>query len=48
MAIVPEPFDAEARNGDNLALAIKNDVLAGTLPQVSWVVTNQAYSEHLG
>jgi hypothetical protein len=46
VAIVPEPFDAEARNGDNLALAIKNEVLAGTLPQVSWVVTNQAYSEH--
>ena len=46
VAIVPEPFDAEARNGDNLALAIKNDVLGGTLPQVSWVVTNQAYSEH--
>lgn len=46
VAIVPEPFDARARNGDNLALAIKNDVLAGMLPQVSWVVTNQAYSEH--
>ncbi|HEX4657701.1 MAG TPA: phospholipase C, phosphocholine-specific [Streptosporangiaceae bacterium] len=46
VAIVPEPFDPEARNGDNLALAIKNDVLAGTLPQVSWVVTNQQYSEH--
>jgi phospholipase C len=46
VAIVPEPFPAEAQNGDNLALAIKNDVLAGTLPQVSWVVTNQQYSEH--
>jgi len=46
VATVPEPFDPEARNGDNLALAIKNDVLAGTLPQVSWVVTNQSYSEH--
>jgi phospholipase C len=46
VATVPEPYDAEARNGDNLALAIKNDVLAGTLPQVSWVVTNQQYSEH--
>jgi phospholipase C len=46
VATVPEPFPAEAQNGDNLALAIKNDVLAGTLPQVSWVVTNQQYSEH--
>ena len=27
-------------------MAIKTDVLAGTLPQVSWVVTNQAFSEH--
>ncbi|HUZ56048.1 MAG TPA: phospholipase C, phosphocholine-specific [Streptosporangiaceae bacterium] len=46
VATVPEPFPAEAQNADNLALAIKNDVLAGTLPQVSWVVTNQQYSEH--
>ncbi|HUZ39386.1 MAG TPA: phospholipase C, phosphocholine-specific [Streptosporangiaceae bacterium] len=46
VAIVPEPYPAEAQNGDNLALAIRNDVLAGTLPQVSWVVTNQQYSEH--
>ncbi len=46
VATVPEPFPAEAQNGDNLALAIKKDVLAGTLPQVSWVVTNQQYSEH--
>ncbi|HEY4461071.1 MAG TPA: phospholipase C, phosphocholine-specific [Streptosporangiaceae bacterium] len=46
VATVPEPYDPEARNGDNLALAIKKDVLAGTLPQVSWVVTNQQYSEH--
>jgi len=46
VAIVPEPYDPESRNGDNLALAIRNDVLAGTLPQVSWVVTNQSYSEH--
>jgi phospholipase C len=46
VATVPEPYPAEGRNGDNLALAIKNDVLAGRLPQVSWVVTNQQYSEH--
>ena len=46
VATVPEPYDAEARNGDNLALAVRKDVLAGTLPQVSWVVTNQQYSEH--
>ncbi|WP_329459784.1 phosphocholine-specific phospholipase C [Streptomyces sp. NBC_01497] len=46
VAIVPEPHDPETGNADNLALAIKKDVLAGTLPQVSWVVTNQRYSEH--
>jgi len=46
VAIVPEPLDPESRNGDNLAMAIKNDVLSGRLPQVSWVVTNQSYSEH--
>jgi phospholipase C len=41
LAIVPEPLDAELSNGDNLANAIAADVTAGTLPQVSWVVTNQ-------
>ena len=46
VATVPEPYDPEARNADNLALAIRKDVLAGTLPEVSWVVTNQQYSEH--
>jgi phospholipase C len=46
VATVPEPYPAEDGNGDNLALAIRKDVLAGTLPQVSWVVTNQQYSEH--
>jgi len=46
VATVPEPYPAEDGNGDNLALAIKKDVLAGSLPQVSWVVTNQQYSEH--
>lgn len=33
-------------NADALAGAVRKDVLAGTLPQVSWVVTNQAFSEH--
>jgi phospholipase C len=46
LAIVPEPLDFETGNGDNLADAIEADVLAGTLPRVSWVVTNQRYSEH--
>jgi phospholipase C len=46
VAIVPEPHDPEFGNADNLALAIRNDVLAGALPQVSWVVTNQRFSEH--
>ncbi|MCF3963993.1 phosphocholine-specific phospholipase C [Streptomyces fuscigenes] len=46
VASVPEPNDPETGNADNLVLAIKKDVLAGTLPQVSWVVTNQRYSEH--
>ncbi|MFJ6666824.1 phosphocholine-specific phospholipase C [Streptomyces sp. NPDC091383] len=31
---------------DDIAAAIKADVQAGTLPQVSWVVANQAFSEH--
>src|SRR5580693_3313952 len=46
LTTVPEPLNFETFNGDNLANAIKADVLAGTLPQVSWVVTNQQYSEH--
>jgi phospholipase C len=46
LATVPEPLDPENFNGDNLANAIKADVVAGQLPQVSWVVTNQQYSEH--
>jgi len=31
---------------NDIATAIKNDVLAGTLPQVSWVVASEDYSEH--
>ena len=46
LAVVAEPLDYETSNGDNLANAIEADVRAGTLPQVSWVVTNQRYSEH--
>jgi phospholipase C len=33
-------------NADDLAAAIRADVLNGTLPQVSWVVNNQFFSEH--
>ncbi len=46
VANVPEPLTGIAANADNLANAIRTDVLAGRLPQVSWVVTNQAFSEH--
>ncbi|MGY5031542.1 phosphocholine-specific phospholipase C [Streptomyces sp. 900116325] len=31
---------------DDIAAAVKADALNGTLPQVSWVVANQAFSEH--
>ncbi|MEU8934996.1 phosphocholine-specific phospholipase C [Streptomyces sp. NPDC048409] len=43
MASVPR---ATGSTPDDIAAAIKADVLAGTLPQVSWVVANQAFSEH--
>ncbi|HWG00790.1 MAG TPA: phospholipase C, phosphocholine-specific [Trebonia sp.] len=46
LTTVPEPLNYETHNGDNLANAIKADVEAGKLPRVSWVVTNQQYSEH--
>jgi phospholipase C len=46
VANVPEPLTGLTANADNLANAIKADVVAGTLPRVSWVVTNQAFSEH--
>ena len=36
----------EMTNADDLAAAIRSDVLSGTLPQVSWVVNNQFFSEH--
>ncbi|MCQ4084999.1 phospholipase C, phosphocholine-specific [Streptomyces sp. RB6PN25] len=31
---------------DDIAQAVKQDVVNGTLPQVSWIVSNQAFSEH--
>ncbi|MFJ3712963.1 phosphocholine-specific phospholipase C [Streptomyces sp. NPDC090053] len=43
MASVPA---ATGSTPDDIAAAIRADVLAGTLPQVSWVVANQAFSEH--
>jgi phospholipase C len=46
LAVVAEPLDFASHCADNLANAIEADVRAGTLPQVSWVVTNQRYSEH--
>lgn len=46
MATVPEPLTGLRANADNLANAVRADVLAANLPQVSWVVTNQAFSEH--
>ena len=36
----------ETQNADNIAAALKADVLAGQLPQVSYVVDNQFFSEH--
>ncbi len=46
VANVPEPLTGLRANADNLANAIRADVVAGNLPKVSWVVTNQAFSEH--
>ncbi|HEY2671055.1 MAG TPA: phospholipase C, phosphocholine-specific [Rugosimonospora sp.] len=44
---VPEPSTSGVTdNADNLAAAVRADVLGGTLPQVSWIVTDQAFSEH--
>ncbi|WP_377273046.1 phosphocholine-specific phospholipase C [Peterkaempfera sp. SMS 1(5)a] len=43
MASVPA---ATGSTPDDIVAAIKADVLAGTLPQVSWIVPNQAVSEH--
>ncbi|WP_405805859.1 phospholipase C, phosphocholine-specific [Streptomyces sp. NBC_00210] len=43
MASVPK---VTGSTPDDIAAAIKADALAGTLPQVSWVVANEAFSEH--
>ncbi|MGW4604885.1 phosphocholine-specific phospholipase C [Streptomyces sp. NPDC004532] len=43
---VPEPATGLAGNADNINAAIREDVVNGTLPQVSWVVNNQFFSEH--
>ncbi|MER5918021.1 phospholipase C, phosphocholine-specific [Streptomyces sp. NPDC001982] len=43
---VPEPVTGLAGNADNINAAIRADVLNGTLPQVTWVVNNQFFSEH--
>ncbi len=44
MASVPT---ASGNTVDDIAAAIQNDVLGGTLPQVSWVVAPaSAFSEH--
>ena len=46
VANVPTDRRQEMTNADDLAEAIRTDVLNGTLPQVSWVVNNQFFSEH--
>jgi phospholipase C len=43
---VPEPITGLNGNADNINAAIRSDVVNGTLPQVSWVVNNQFFSEH--
>jgi phospholipase C len=43
MGSVPK---ATGRTPDDIAAAIRADVVAGTLPQVSWIVADQASSEH--
>jgi phospholipase C len=46
VANVAEPSTADNANADNLIAAIKADVQSGSLPQVTWVVSNQTFSEH--
>ncbi|MFC4906686.1 phosphocholine-specific phospholipase C [Actinomadura gamaensis] len=43
MGSVPK---ATGRTPDDIAAAIRSDVQKGTLPQVSWIVPDQASSEH--
>jgi phospholipase C len=46
VANVTTDTGVETQNADNIAAAIKADVLSGNLPQVSYVVNNQFFSEH--
>jgi phospholipase C len=46
VATVPEPLTGVSANADNLIAAIAYDISSGVLPQVSWVVANQVFSEH--
>jgi phospholipase C len=46
VANVPNDQRQQLTNADDLAAAIRADVLGGTLPLVSWVVNNQFFSEH--
>jgi phospholipase C len=46
VANVPTDQRQEMTNADDIADAIRTDVLNGTLAQVSWVVNNQFFSEH--
>jgi phospholipase C len=46
VANVTTDTGVQTQNADNINAAIKADVLAGTLPQVSYVVDNQFFSEH--
>jgi len=46
VANVPTDQRQEMTNADDIAAAIRADVLGGTLAQVSWVVNNQFFSEH--
>ncbi|MDI5969265.1 phospholipase C, phosphocholine-specific [Streptomyces sp. SL13] len=43
MASVP---DGAGSTADDIVAALRADTLAGTLPQVSWVVADQGFSEH--
>ncbi len=43
MSSVP---DSAGNTADDIVAALRADTLAGTLPQVSWVVANQGFSEH--
>ncbi|GAA3050139.1 phosphocholine-specific phospholipase C [Streptomyces glomeratus] len=43
MASVPR---TSGSTPDDIAAAIRHDVLNGSLPQVSWIVANQGFSEH--